>query len=141
MDSESGTVNWQNSSLYISGNYNFFDNAFLTLINICLRSAQNQNFSGVGSGSNISILNNVFHIAGVSGTGSIQFSSACFINITDARMVCGSASGNYTMKESTVNGSIYSIYGNEAINVSSMTGNASLEYRYAVQYNGDWNTF
>lgn len=110
---EKGKVNWQDATVKVSGNYTFkTDVVNLTMINVCQEAKQNILFEGVGTNSTNAILNNVYHLAGTSGTGNFTISSSSYLTVTDIRIKVGSQSGNVEFFSSKMNGSVYSIYGN-----------------------------
>jgi gliding motility-associated-like protein/uncharacterized repeat protein (TIGR01451 family) len=137
---EAGVVDWRGSSLYVSGNYLFKKDAFVTMINVCQTTAQNILFEGINTSSNPAVLNNVYHIAGISGTGNFGFEES-FINATDIRIIVGSQSGSASFKKTAMNGSIFSIYGNDGIEIQDMSGSTSLEYYCANSLSPNLNYF
>ncbi len=137
---EAGLVDWRGSTLYVSGNYTFKKDAFVTMINVCQRAAQNILFEGNNTSSNPAVLNNVLHIGGTSGTGNVTFKDT-WANVTDIRIKVGSSSGTAEFFKTVMNGSIYSIYGKEKITVNSMSGTTTLEYYCATTLDPNLNYF
>jgi len=133
---EAGTVDWSGGSVYCSGNMLFKTNASVTMMNMCIVVWQNLDFEGIGESSNYSILNNVYLILGTSGTGNFSLKASSYVNVTDLVIVVGSDSGTAKFESSTMNGSIYSLYGNDEIKVSGMSGTTSLDYYCADSYTG-----
>jgi uncharacterized repeat protein (TIGR01451 family)/gliding motility-associated-like protein len=138
---ESGTIDWVGSSVYVSGNYTFKDASNVTMINNCQRAAQNILFEGVGSAGSRSVMNNSYILAGVSGTGNVTFSSSCFIDVTNIRIRVGSVSGYAEFINSSIVGSIYSIYGSDKIVSSALTGSPELAYYCANLLDPNLNSF
>jgi len=139
---EKGLVDWQDATVYVSGNLTFkTDVNNLKMIDVCLSAAQNILFEEVGSSSSYGILNNVYHIAGLSGTGNFTISSSSYLTVTDIKIKVGSQSGNVEFLSSIMNGSIFSIYGNQKIKVSGMIGSTSLEYYCAGALDPNLNYF
>ncbi len=142
MQIEKGTINWQYASVYISGNYLFkTDVNNLSMIDVCMRAAQNIVFEGVGASGTRAIQNNVYNIAGVSGTGNFTISSTSYFTFTDMRVVVGSTSGYAEFLSSNLSGSIYSIYGNDKIKTQSLSGTTSLRYYCADVLDPNLNYF
>ena len=125
---EDGLVDWRGASIYISGNYIFKDPSEVIMINVCHRAAQNILFEGTGSSTNRSILNNVYHIAGVEGTGNFTIKASSFFDVSNIRIKVGSQSGYAEFESSSVQGSIFSIDANNNLITSSLSGSPSLAY-------------
>jgi len=124
---EEGKVDWRNGSLFVSGNLDFKEKSFVTMINMCVRVGQSMNFEKTNTSSNPMVLNNTYLLAGTSGTGSLTFKET-FATVTDVRMKVGSSSGSALFEKTIMNGSIFSIFGNQGINVVDMQGTTTLEY-------------
>jgi LruC domain-containing protein len=139
---EKGLIDWRDSDMYVSGNYNFksdVDN--VTMINMCIRVAQNILFEGVGSGSSYATMTNVSHISGISGTGNLTIKDNSYINATNIKLNASSNTSNLELFSSTIIGSIYSVNGKQKISVSSMSGNASINYWCAGTLDPNLNAF
>ena len=126
---EKGLIDWQDATVYVSGNFTIkTDVNNISMVDVCLSTAQNMLFEGAGSSSSYGTLNNVYLLAGLSGTGNFTISSSSYLTVTDIRIIVGSQSGSAEFFSSRINGSVFSIYGNQKISVSSMNGSATLNY-------------
>ena len=137
---EDGTIDWRNSTLYTSGNFTFKESTDNTMNSVCLRAAQNINFEGANTSVDPMILNNVYLIGGVEGTGNVTFKDT-WVTVTDIRIQVGSTSGSAEFFDTVMNGSIYAIRSNEKITVSSMSGTTTLENWCAPTLDPDLNYF
>lgn len=140
---ERGLINWQDATVYVSGNFTVKTNVNnISMVDVCLSAAQNMLFEGAGSSTNYGSLNNVYLFAGLSGTGNFTISSSSYLTVTDIRIKVGSQSGTAEFLSSWINGSVFSIYGNQKISVSSiMYGTATLNYYCANSLDPDLNFF
>jgi uncharacterized repeat protein (TIGR01451 family) len=139
---EKGLIDWRDSDMYVSGNYDFksdVDN--VTMINMCIRVAQNILLDGIGSGSTYATMTNVSHISGLSGTGNLTIKDNSYINATNIKLNASSNTSNLEFFSSTIIGSIYSVNGKQKITVSGMSGNASLNYWCAGALDPNLNHF
>ncbi len=139
---EKGLIDWRDATVYVSGNCSFLTSVNnLTMINVCNSAAKNILFQGAGYYALYGVLNNVYNIAGLSGTGNFTVSSSSYLTLTDIRIVVGSLSGKVEFYSSRMNGSIFSIYGNQKIYVNSMNGSTSLQYYCANTLDPNLNFF
>ncbi|MCG9880169.1 MAG: LruC domain-containing protein [Bacteroidia bacterium] len=123
---EKGTFNWKDASVFISGNLDFKTDVNGSMDNICLRVKQNSKLEGLGSSSNYTTIKDVYWLTGVSNTGNFTVKSSSYINATNWRIVVGSNSGYAEFENSTITGSIFSIYANDELITTSLSGNPSL---------------
>jgi LruC domain-containing protein/uncharacterized repeat protein (TIGR01451 family) len=139
---EKGLIDWRDSDMYVSGNYDFkSDVNNVTMINMCIRVAQNILLDGIGSSSSYATMTNVSHISGLSGSGNLTIKDNSYINATNIRLNASSNTSNLELESSTIIGSIYSMNGKQKIKVSGMSGNASLNYWCAGSLDPNLNHF
>lgn len=125
---EKGTFTWKDASLFISGNLDFKTDANGSMENVCLRVKQNSNIEGLGASNSYATITDVYWLTGVSSTGNFTVSSSSFLNVTNLRIAVGSTSGYAEFLNSTITGTIFSIYANDELKTTSLGGSPSLAY-------------
>jgi LruC domain-containing protein len=138
---EGGTFNWTNASLFISGNLDFQTSSNGSMNNVCLKVKQNTLFEGFGTSSSYATITKSYLITGVSGTGNFTVKANSYINSSDWKIKVGSNSGYAEFENSAITGSIYSIYANDDLKVTSLTGNANLSIYCADKLSPNLNSF
>ncbi|MCG9880167.1 MAG: LruC domain-containing protein [Bacteroidia bacterium] len=123
---ERGVINWKDASIFISGNFTLKTDATGTLENICLRVKQSSLVEGFGSSTTYAVIKDVYWMSGVSGTGNFSVKANAFLNANNLRVLVGSTSGYAEFENSTIVGTIFSIYANDNLIISNLSGNPSL---------------
>lgn len=123
---ENGILNWKDASVFISGNFTLKNDATGSLENVCLRVKQNSLVEGFGSSTNYATTKDVYWMSGVSGTGNFSVKADTYLNANNLRILVGSTSGYAEFENSTIIGSIFSIYANDNLISNNLSGNPSL---------------
>ncbi|MDP2235546.1 MAG: LruC domain-containing protein [Bacteroidales bacterium] len=123
---ENGTIEWSDA-IVRSGGYLYSGNIRASLNNVCVSSASWMHWSGIGTSSNFSTMNNVGLYAATHVSDQLMISSS-FLNLNNLKLFIGNP-GNLSFNNSTLTGSIYSIYlANGQINSNSLLGTPQLSY-------------
>ncbi len=139
---EKGTIDWQDATIYVSGNYDFkSDVKDILMDNVCLRVAQNILYDGIASSSNRAVMTDVSKVSGLSGTGNLTIKGSSFINASNLKLNANSNTSNLELESSNITGSIYSIRGKQKLKIQGMQGNASLGYYCTNDLDGSLNAF
>lgn len=138
---DAGTITWTNASVVIGGNLEFKTNASGSMTNVCMQIGGNTGIEGLGSSLSRAILTDVYMVTGKSGSGNFSVTSSSFLTVSNWRIKVGSNSGNTEFSNSNIQGSIYSIDGNDKITTSSLTGSPSLAYYCADVLSPNLNSF
>jgi LruC domain-containing protein/uncharacterized repeat protein (TIGR01451 family) len=137
---EYGTVEWSDA-IVRSGGLMYSGGIKASLSNTCVSSASWMQWSGIGTSSNFSTMNNVGLFAGTHSQNADQIViTNSYINLNAAKFFTGSP-GNLNLVSSTLQGSIFSIFlASGQINTNGLLGTPSLGY-WCASITPNLNTF